>query len=193
MHAALLNCSVKIDSPYHAFNYEATSLWKHAFRFSGCGLQTVIPWGVRVSIQTVTDAGNSQFKTAFRWWSGAQEWLLPLLFSELVQYRLKVPLYVQNRAKSLFWSFWGLRIFGSNIHTHTHSWKTFFWFWPEPYEMVTFTAIVSLGLSACIKELGHCRYRQSSGAVWKSRWPSWAFRPNEPYGFYGRKAILNHA
>ena len=35
--------------------------------------------------------------------------------------------------------------------------------------------------------------RQSSGAVWKSRWPSWAFRPNEPYGFCGRKATLNHA
>ena len=34
---------------------------------------------------------------------------------------------------------------------------------------------------------------QSSGAVWKSRWPSWAFRPNEPYGFCGRKATLNHA
>ena len=30
--------------------------------------------------------------------------------------------------------------------------------------------------------------------VWKSRWPSWAFRPNEPYGFCGRKAAtLNHA
>ena len=29
--------------------------------------------------------------------------------------------------------------------------------------------------------------------MWKSRWPSWAFRPNEPYGFCGRKAILNHA
>ena len=33
-----------------------------------------------------------------------------------------------------------------------------------------------------------------TGAVWKSRWPSWAFRPNEPYGFCGRKAAtLNHA
>ena len=31
----------------------------------------------------------------------------------------------------------------------------------------------------------------SSGAV--SRWPSWAVRPNEPSGFRGRKAILNHA
>ena len=28
----------------------------------------------------------------------------------------------------------------------------------------------------------------SLGAVRKSRWPSWAFRPNEPYGFCGRKA-----
>ena len=27
----------------------------------------------------------------------------------------------------------------------------------------------------------------------ESRWPSWAVRPNEPYSFYGRKAILNHA
>ena len=34
---------------------------------------------------------------------------------------------------------------------------------------------------------------QSSGAVWKSRRPSWAPRPNEPYGLCGRKAILNHA
>ena len=34
---------------------------------------------------------------------------------------------------------------------------------------------------------------QSSGAVWKSRWPSWAFRPNEPFGFRGRKSLLNHA
>ena len=33
----------------------------------------------------------------------------------------------------------------------------------------------------------------SSGAVWESRWPSWAVRPNEPFGFLGRKAILNHA
>ena len=33
----------------------------------------------------------------------------------------------------------------------------------------------------------------SSGAVWELRWPSWAFRPNEPYGFCGRKDLLNHA
>ena len=37
------------------------------------------------------------------------------------------------------------------------------------------------------------RHVQSSGAVSKSRWPTWAFRPNEPYGFCGRKATLNHA
>ena len=34
---------------------------------------------------------------------------------------------------------------------------------------------------------------QSSGVMWKSKWLSWAFRPNEPYGFCGRKATLNHA
>ena len=28
--------------------------------------------------------------------------------------------------------------------------------------------------------------------MWKSRWPSWAPRPNEPYGSCGRKAKLNH-
>ena len=34
---------------------------------------------------------------------------------------------------------------------------------------------------------------RSSGAVWESRWPSWAVRLNEPSGFRGRKPILNHA
>ena len=27
----------------------------------------------------------------------------------------------------------------------------------------------------------------------KSRWPSWATRPNEPFGFRGRKELLNRA
>ena len=40
--------------------------------------------------------------------------------------------------------------------------------------------------------LGDVGLSQSSGAVWRSRWPSWAPRPNEPYGFCGRKATLNH-
>ena len=39
----------------------------------------------------------------------------------------------------------------------------------------------------------HTDKHQSSGAVWESRWPSWAPRPNEPYGFRGRKATLSHA
>ena len=33
----------------------------------------------------------------------------------------------------------------------------------------------------------------SSGAVWESRWPSWAVRPNEPSGFREHKELLNHA
>ena len=37
----------------------------------------------------------------------------------------------------------------------------------------------------------HCA-SQSSGAVWKSKWPSCASHPNEPCGFCGRKATLNH-
>ena len=30
----------------------------------------------------------------------------------------------------------------------------------------------------------------SSGAAYESRWPPWG--PNEPSGFRGRKAVLNH-
>ena len=37
------------------------------------------------------------------------------------------------------------------------------------------------------------RNRHSSGAGLESRWPSWAVHPNKPYGFHGRKTILNHA
>ena len=33
----------------------------------------------------------------------------------------------------------------------------------------------------------------SSGAVWESRWSSWAVRPNEPSGFRGCKDLLNRA
>ena len=36
-------------------------------------------------------------------------------------------------------------------------------------------------------------YQHSSGAVWESRWTSWAVRPNEPSGFRGRKELLNRA
>ena len=39
----------------------------------------------------------------------------------------------------------------------------------------------------------HWQSRHSSGAVWKSRWTSWAVRPNEPSGFRGRKDLLNRA
>ena len=41
-----------------------------------------------------------------------------------------------------------------------------------------------------LKQLGQ---NHSSGAAWESRWPSWAVHPNEPSGFRGHKAILNHA
>ena len=44
-----------------------------------------------------------------------------------------------------------------------------------------------------IKDEANQGLGDSSGAVWESRWPSWAVRPNEPSGFRGRKAILNHA
>ena len=37
------------------------------------------------------------------------------------------------------------------------------------------------------------REKHSSGAVWESRWTSWAVRPNEPSGFRGRKDLLHRA
>ena len=46
------------------------------------------------------------------------------------------------------------------------------------------------GYKALLPVLGK---KHSSGAVWESRGPSLAVRPNEPSGFRGRKAILNHA
>ena len=41
--------------------------------------------------------------------------------------------------------------------------------------------------------IGIYRYIHSSGAVWESRWTSWAVRPNDPSGFRGRKELLNRA
>ena len=48
-------------------------------------------------------------------------------------------------------------------------------------------------LSKVLKLVRWARRVHSSGAVRESRRPSWAVRPNEPSGFRGRKAILNHA
>ena len=51
--------------------------------------------------------------------------------------------------------------------------------------------------SLLYKKRGSSGAQHSSGVVCESRcesrWPSWAVRPNEPSGFRGRKAILNHA
>ena len=52
---------------------------------------------------------------------------------------------------------------------------------------------IKIKIKSDIKGFRSCMKKQSSGAVWKSKWPSWAFRPNDPYGFCGRKATLNHA
>ena len=42
-------------------------------------------------------------------------------------------------------------------------------------------------------QLQNMQKAHSSGAVWESRWPSWAVRPNESSGFRGHKELLNHA
>ena len=50
-----------------------------------------------------------------------------------------------------------------------------------------------LGWGGLFNLADYFNIRHSSEPCGKSRWPSWAGRPNEPSGFRGRKAILNHA
>ena len=53
---------------------------------------------------------------------------------------------------------------------------------------------VSVIVSVLIKVLNSMMLDcHSSGAVWESRWTSWAVRPNKPSGFRGRKDLLNSA
>ena len=46
---------------------------------------------------------------------------------------------------------------------------------------------------SAINGSGPAYLSHSSGAVWESRWTSWAVRPNEPSGFRGRKDLLHRA
>ena len=82
----------------------------------------------------------------------------------------------------------------------------FYWVWKKKELILFFFFFVQNDLPEHIhhhpttpspryeKEMARATWpAQSSGAVWKSKWPSWAPRPNEPYGFCGRKATLNHA
>ena len=48
-------------------------------------------------------------------------------------------------------------------------------------------------LSEVLKLARWACHIHSSGAVWETRWPSWAVRHNEPSGFRGCKDLLNHA
>ena len=63
----------------------------------------------------------------------------------------------------------------------------------ETYTSSPTPATVYLAAGRTVKSSHAQPQCHSSGAVWESRWPSWAVRPNEPSGFRGRKAILNHA
>ena len=64
---------------------------------------------------------------------------------------------------------------------------------PHPFSPVERCLPTTGRCAAVVKQSACPVFVNSSGAVWESRWPSWAVRPNEPYGFRGRKAILNHA
>ena len=57
----------------------------------------------------------------------------------------------------------------------------------------TITTNICKAQTSNISDLRSQEANHNSGAVWESRWPSWAVRPNEPSGFRGHKATLNHA
>ena len=57
----------------------------------------------------------------------------------------------------------------------------------------TVGCFLMVGSTQIMKPISKRYSGHSSGAVWESRWPSWAVRPNEPSGFCGRKDLLNHA
>ena len=60
---------------------------------------------------------------------------------------------------------------------------------PASSHLSFFFSILTIYIYAfCLIHLCH-----SSGAVWESRWPSWAVRPNEPSGFHGCKELLHRA
>ena len=83
----------------------------------------------------------------------------------------------------------------SNVQCSTTEQRTMLYHWAT-YNALPLSYICTIILCACSffyfrSVLYHLVH--SSGAVWESRWPSWAVHPNEPSGFRGRKAILNHA
>ena len=63
----------------------------------------------------------------------------------------------------------------------------------SPFLFCDWVGVLWPQLSKVLKLVRWARHVHSSGAVWESRWPSWAVRPNEPSGFRGRKELLNCA
>ena len=77
---------------------------------------------------------------------------------------------------------WTFAFHGSTVVGYSIGW------WGHCWVMTVQWPLKGLVDKAIQKEQLITVLPQSSGAVWKSRWPSWAPRPNEPYGFWGRKA-----
>ena len=94
----------------------------------------------------------------------------------------KEPMSVSSMSLILS-SFWG---------THTWPWHVCF---KHEEKRVRYLQMFDSNQSVECYEKGTAAKAQvqSLGAVWKSRWMSWASCPNEPYGFCGGKATLNHA
>ena len=68
-----------------------------------------------------------------------------------------------------------------------------FWEILDTHDLTRGTINTPLRSPLPIKSAVRIPYNHSSGAVWESRWPYWAVRPNEPSGFRGRKDLLNRA
>ena len=57
-----------------------------------------------------------------------------------------------------------------------------------PYEKQHYTTTTTTKIHYITIPI-HITIQTHSGAVWKLRWPSWAFHPNEPYGSHAHASV----
>ena len=110
------------------------------------------------------------------------------------------PISIQNTNKQSFWSLLMARACGkkTGLFSVTECIVCVPGHGPLPFYFLSFVFFDWVGvlwpqLSKVLKIVRWARRVHSSGAVWESRWTSWAVCPNEPSGFRGRKDLLNRA